>query len=416
MKLLIKNIKGLGGVYDALPSVRKGAQMAEFPLVNDAWLAIEDGRISDYGAMSEWPGISDWRDLEVMDASGRYILPGYIDSHTHLVHAGSREGEFVDRIKGLSYADIAARGGGIINSANKLASASDDELFESALHRAHKAMKAGSLGFEIKSGYGLTPDAELKMLRVINRLKDALPVPVKITFLGAHAVPPAFIGRTDAYVDQVITEMLPRIADEAPADYLDVFCEKGYFSVDQTLKLIAAGARYGLKAKVHVNQFTAGGGVRACVEAGALTLDHLEVLTDDDLDALSGGSTLPVALPGCSFFLKIPYTLGRTIIDAGLPLVLASDYNPGSAPSWNMNTVLSLACVHMGLLPAEAFNAVTVNGAAAIELNDRAGAISPGMPANIIITEELSSLDFLPYSFGESCIWKVLVNGRDLEV
>lgn len=411
MKLLITNIGRLVAAFDKAPGALKGSAMAGLPVLENAWLAVEDGRFADFGSMADWPGISDWRDLEVVDADGANVLPGYIDSHTHLVHAGTRESEFVDRIRGLSYADIAARGGGILNSARKLADADESQLFDEALHRAHKAMAAGTLGFEIKSGYGLSTEAELKMLRVIRRLREALPVPVKATFLGAHAVPAEFTGNTSGYVDHVINAMLPQVADEGLADYIDVFCELGYFSIDDTQRIVEAGAQHGLRAKVHVNQFTATGGVRACVEAGALTVDHLEELNDDDLAALVAGSSLPVALPGCSHFLRIPFTPGRRIIDAGLPLVLATDYNPGSAPSWNMNLVVSLACTHMGLLPMEALAAATVNGAAALGLEHETGAIVPGFAANFMVTENMPSLDFMPYSFGENTIASVYVNG-----
>lgn len=412
MKLLIKNIKQLVGCFDEAPLRIAGRQMANFPLLNDAWLAIEDGLIADFGVMEEWPGISDWRDLEVIDATGKFVMPGFVDSHTHLVHASTREGEYVDRINGLSYADIAARGGGILNSAQKLMDASEDQLFEEALQRVSKAIKHGTTAFEIKSGYGLSLESEMKMLRVIQRLKSAVDVPVKATFLGAHAVPRDFIGRKDAYVDYIINEMLPAITAENLADYIDAFCEKSYFSVDDTLRIMEAGTKYGLKAKIHVNQFTSLGGVRAFIEAGALSLDHLEELSDDDLSALTSGSSIPVALPGCSHFLSIPYTPGRKLIDAGLPLALATDYNPGSAPSWNMNTVISLACTKMNLLPEEAICAATVNGAAALELENSCGAIVPGFKANLIITKDMPSLAFLPYSFGENLIDHVLVNGK----
>lgn len=411
MKLLIKNIKGLVGVYENAPGRLSGKALAKLPIIEDAWLAIEDGRFVDFGQMADWPGISDWRDLQIIDASGSYVLPGYVDSHTHLVHAGTRESEFVDRIKGLTYAEIAARGGGILNSAAKLAEAGEALLFEEAYQRAQKAMAAGTLGFEIKSGYGLSVESELKMLRVIRKLKEVLPVPVKATFLGAHAVSAAFKGNTDAYVDEVLGRMLPRVADEQLADYIDVFCEEGYFSVDQTLRIIEAGAKYGLKAKVHVNQFTSGGGVAACVAAGALSIDHLEILNASDLNALTSGSTLPVALPGCSFFLGIPYTPARQLIEADLPLVLATDYNPGSAPSFNMNLVNALACTKMNLLPAEAFNASTVNGAAALELEETHGAIVPGFQANFILTEAIPSFEFMAYAFGENNIKAVYANG-----
>lgn len=410
-KVLIKNIRFLIGVSDDPPAVLRGREMAHLPVLENAWLALEDGRIADYGSMVNWPGISDWRDLEVIDAEEGAVLPGFIDSHTHLVHFGTREAEFVDRIRGLSYADIASRGGGILNSAAKLATADEDELFEESLTRVKQAISAGTLAFEIKSGYGLSLEAELKMLRVIQRIKAAIPVPVKATFLGAHAVPAQFKGNTKGYVKHVIDHMLPRVAEEQLADYIDVFCEAGYFDVEDTVKIIEAGAEYGMRAKIHVNQFQSIGGVAAAVAAGALTVDHLEVLSDVDLLALTGGCTLPVALPGCSLFLGIPYTPARKLIDAGLPLALASDYNPGSAPSSNMHLVMALACSQMRMLPAEAINAATLNAAAAIELEGEVGAISPGMRANLIITQPIPSPDFIPYAFGTNLVKCVLVNG-----
>jgi imidazolonepropionase len=413
-KVLIKDIRFLMGVSDDPPAVLRGKEMAHLPVLENAWLAIEDGRIADYGSMENWPGISDWRNLEVIDAEGGSVLPGFVDSHTHLVHSGTRETEFVDRIRGLSYADIAARGGGILNSAAKLANALEDDLFEESLKRVKQAMRMGTLAFEIKSGYGLNLEAELKMLRVIKRIKEAVDVPVKATFLGAHAVPNAFKGDPKGYVKHVIEIILPRVAEAQLADYIDVFCEAGYFDVEDTLQIIEAGMRYGLRAKVHVNQFQAIGGIAAAVNAGALSVDHLEVLNDDDLLALTGGGTIPVALPGCSLFLGIPYTPARKLIDAGLPLALASDYNPGSAPSANMHLVVALACSQMRMLPAEALNAATLNAAAALELEGEVGAISPGMRANLIITEVIPSPEFIPYAFGSQLIKNVLVNGSIL--
>lgn len=413
-KVLIKDIRFLMGVSDDPPAVLRGKEMAHLPVLENAWLAIEDGRIADYGSMANWPGISDWRDLEVIDAEGGSVLPGFVDSHTHLVHTGTREGEFVDRIRGLSYADIAARGGGILNSAAKIANAHEDDLFEESLIRVKQAMRMGTLAFEIKSGYGLSLEAELKMLRVIKRIKETVGVPVKATFLGAHAVPLAFKGNTKGYVRHVIEIILPRVAEAQLADYIDVFCEAGYFDVEDTLQIIEAGMRYGMRAKVHVNQFQAIGGIAAAVHAGALSVDHLEVLHDDDLLALTGGGTIPVALPGCSLFLGIPYTPARKLIDAGLPLALASDYNPGSAPSANMHLVVALACSQMRMLPAEAINAATINAAAALELEGEIGAISPGMRANLIITEVIPSPEFIPYAFGSQLIKNILVNGSIL--
>lgn len=412
MKLLFKNIKGLVGAADAPQGVRSGAEMDQLPVIENAWLAVENGMVADFGSMEDWPGINDWRDLEIVDGDGRYILPGYVDSHTHLVYAASREQEFEDRIKGLTYQEIAARGGGILNSARKLAEASEDELFESALKRADALIRLGTMAFEIKSGYGLSIEAELKMLRVIRRLKDVLPVPVRATFLGMHAVPEGYKSAPDAYVGHVIDEMLPAVAAENLADYVDAFLEEGYFSAEQTVRLLEAASKHGLKGKVHVNQFTATGGVRACVEAGALTVDHLEELNDDDIEALKGSQTLPVALPSCSFFLGIPYTPARRIIDAGLPLVLASDNNPGSTPNGNMNLVVAMACIKMNMTPAEAINAATVNAAHAMEIESQAGSILIGAPANFILTKAIPSIAFIPYAFGESHIEKVYVNGN----
>lgn len=415
MKLLFKNIKGIVGVFDVPPGVRSGAEMDQLPVIENAWLAVEDGVIADFGSMEDWPGISDWRGLEIEDADGKYILPGWVDSHTHLVYAASREQEFEDRIKGLTYQEIAARGGGILNSARKLADASEEELFESALKRADALIRLGTTAFEIKSGYGLTLEAELKMLRVVRRLKEVLPVPVRATFLGMHAVPESYKTNPDAYVKHVIEDMLPAVADEGLADYVDAFLEDGYFSAAQTLELLRAATAYGMKGKVHVNQFTATGGVRTCVEAGALSVDHLEELIDDDIAALKGSSTMPVALPSCSFFLGIPYTPARRIIDAGLPLALASDNNPGSTPSGNMNLVVAMACIKMKMTPAEAITAATINAAHALEIESHAGSIHPGAPANMILTEKMPSLAYLPYAFGENHIERVYINGKVYE-
>ncbi|MCH2199935.1 MAG: imidazolonepropionase [Flavobacteriales bacterium] len=411
MKMLIKNIKGLVGAREEAPSILKGADMKDLPIIEDAWLAVEDGVIADFGKMEDWPGISDWRDLEVMEADGKFILPGFVDSHTHIVYAANREGEFVDRIKGLTYAEIAEKGGGILNSARILAEASEDDLFEAAFARAEGFIHMGTTALEVKSGYGLSIEAELKMLRVIRRLEEALPIPVRSTFLGMHAIPMEYKGNPEAYIDLVINEMLPAVAEEKLADYVDAFLEDGYFSAKQTVRLIEAADKYGLDAKIHVNQFTATGGVRACAEAGALTLDHLEELTDDDVQAMLQYDTIPVALPSCSFFLSIPYTPARQIIDAGLPIVLASDYNPGSTPNGNMSLVIAMACIKMNMLPEEAINAATLNAAAALQLSEVTGSITPGMRADFIMTKPMSSINYLPYSFGEQLVDGVFVEG-----
>ena len=410
-RILIKNIQSLLGVYDDAPAKLSGKAMNELPSIDNAWLAIEDGLIVDYGTMADWPGISDWRGLEVIEADGRFVLPTWCDSHTHTVYAGSRVGEFVDRIHGLTYEQIAARGGGILNSAALLAVTDEEVLVESALKRLNEMQAMGTGAVEIKSGYGLTLDSELKMLRVIDRLKQVSPLTIKATFLGAHAIPKEYKANPDAYVDHLVEVMIPEVANQRLAEYIDVFCEENYFSVAQTERILEAGVKYGLRPKTHVNQFNAIGGVAASVKYNALSVDHLEVLTDADIAALQGSSTMPVALPGCSLFIKIPYTPARNIIDAGLPLALATDYNPGSAPSGNMNLVNSLACIYMGMTPNEVVNASTLNGAYAMGLEATHGTITPGKKANIIITEPMDQLGAMMYSFGRNKIERVITGG-----
>jgi len=410
-RILIKNIQSLLGVYDDAPAKLSGKAMNELPSIDNAWLAIEDGLIVDYGTMADWPGISDWRGLEVIEADGRFVLPTWCDSHTHTVYAGSRVGEFVDRIHGLTYEQIAARGGGILNSAALLAVTDEEVLVESALKRLNEMQAMGTGAVEIKSGYGLTLDSELKMLRVIDRLKQVSPLTIKATFLGAHAIPKEYKANPDAYVDHLVEVMIPEVANQRLAEYIDVFCEENYFSVAQTERILEAGVKHGLRPKTHVNQFNAIGGVAASVKCNALSVDHLEVLTDADIAALQGSSTMPVALPGCSLFIKIPYTPARNIIDAGLPLALATDYNPGSAPSGNMNLVNSLACIYMGMTPNEVVNASTLNGAYAMGLEATHGTITPGKKANIIITEPMDQLGAMMYSFGRNKIERVIIGG-----
>lgn len=409
------------GAYDVAPGVLAGSYMADLPVLENAWLAVEDGKVADFGTMDTWPGISDWSGLVVEDAEGCAILPGWVDSHTHLVFAASREGEFVDRIHGLSYADIAAKGGGILNSARRLRETDEDVLFESALKRAHQLIRLGTTTMEIKSGYGLTLEGELKMLRIIKRLKSALPIEVKSTFLGAHALPPEFKDNKSGYVDHIINDMLPLVAQEQLADYIDAFCEEGYFSVADTERIMEAGLRYGLKGKVHVNQFTTLGGVEAAIRFGSRSIDHLEELSDADLDVLkahwsgNNGITLPVALPSCSFFLRIPYTPARRMLEAGLPLAIATDFNPGTTPSGNMNFVVSLACIQMRMTPEEAINAATVNAAHALDMGHKVGSLSIGHDANFLVTKPISSIAYLPYAFGENLVDKVFVAGELFE-
>lgn len=410
-RILIKNIQSLLGLYEEAPSMVSGKAMNELPAIDNAWLAIEDGIIADYGTMAEWPGISDWRDLEVIEADGRFVLPAWCDSHTHTVYAGSRVGEFVDRIHGLTYEQIAARGGGILNSAALLAVTEEEVLVEAALKRLQEMQAMGTGAVEIKSGYGLTLESELKMLRVIDRLKGLSPLTIKATFLGAHAIPKDYKANPDVYVEHLINLMIPEVAAQGIAEYIDVFCEENYFSVDQTERILEAGVKHGLRPKTHVNQFNAIGGVAASMKYNALSVDHLEVLTDADIQALQGSQTMPVALPGCSLFIKIPYTPARKIIDAGLPLALATDYNPGSAPSGNMNLVNSLACIYMGMTPNEVINASTINGAYAMGLEATHGTITPGKKANLIITEPLDQLGGMMYSFGRNKIERVITGG-----
>jgi imidazolonepropionase len=412
VKILIKNIKGLVGAWQQPAPLLKGSAMAQLPIMQDAWLAIENGLFVDFGLMKDWPGISDWRDLEVIDAAGKYVLPSWCDSHTHIVYAGSREGEFADRISGLTYEEIAARGGGILNSAAKLQIASEQELYDSAWQRLHDIMMMGTGAVEIKSGYGLTVESELKMLRVIARLRAKHPLSIKATFLGAHAIPAEFKSNTKAYVDLIVNEMLPAVAAEGLADFVDVFCEKNYFTVEDTDRILDAGCKHGLLPKTHINQFNSIGGVQASIKHGALTVDHLEVLSDEDLEALKNSDTISVALPGCSLFIKIPYTPARRIIDAGLPLALATDYNPGSSPSGNMNLVNSLACINMNMTIEEVVNASTINGAYAMNVQNELGSISIGKQANFFITRSMPSLATMPYSFGNIMQQHIFINGK----
>lgn len=382
--------------------------MAEYPYIEDAYLLVENDRIKAFGPMAEAPKQAD----QYIDASNKYILPGFVDSHTHLVWAGSRENEFVDRIKGLSYEEIGARGGGILNSAARLQQTSADELYAQAMQRLEEVMGFGTTAIEIKSGYGLTVKAELKMLRVIQQLKANSPIPIKATFLGAHAFPAAYKHNHQGYLDLIIKEMLPAIAAEGLADYVDAFLERNYFSCAETEQVLSAAAKYGLLPKVHVNQFSSIGGVQTCIKYGAISVDHLEVMAEEDYDALSNSITLPVVLPTCSFFIKIPYAPARKMIDNGLPLVIASDYNPGSTPGGRLSFALSLACIQMGLLPEEAFNAVGLNAAHALQLADEVGSIGVGKKANFILTKPIPSLAFIPYAFSSDPIDQVWINGR----
>ena len=409
MKILFKNIKELIQVRKKSPQKVEGEAMKELPTIKNAWMLIENDLILDFGSMEE--PYSDLIDQEI-DLTGKMVLPSWCDSHTHIVYAGNREQEFADRINGLSYEEIANRGGGILNSAKTLQETSEDDVFEQSAKRLEEVMKLGTGAVEIKSGYGLTKDGELKMLRVIKRLRDAYDIDIKATFLGAHAVPSDYKDRKQEYMDLVIQEILPEVAEQNLAEYIDIFCEKGYFSIEDTEALLKAAVKYGLKPKIHVNQFNAFGGVKIGVENHALSVDHLEVMNSEDIEILKNSATMPVALPSCSLFLSIPYTPAREIIDAGLPLALATDFNPGSTPSGNMNLVVSLACIKMNMTPEEAINAATLNGAYAMELSETHGSITKGKKANFIITKDIPSYTFLPYAFGTNSIGSVYINGK----
>jgi imidazolonepropionase len=408
---LFYNIKGLVQARTEPMPMLKGKDMATLPVIENAWLTINEGKIEGFGEMKSLTDEIRGSAVEQHDVAGRFVFPSWVDSHTHIVYAGNRESEFVDRIKGLSYAEIAAKGGGILNSASKLAGESEEALLEAAFHRLDEVMAQGTGAVEIKSGYGLTVDNEMKILRVIRKLSDMHPLRIKSTLLGAHAIPAEFKNNKSAYINLVIDEMIPRVAQEGLAEYIDVFCEANYFDVEDTHRILEAGVKHGLKPKTHVNQFTILGGVKASIDHGAISVDHLEELGEADITALLSSTTIPVALPLCSLFLSIPYTPGRRLIDAGLPLALASDYNPGSSPSGNMNLAVALACIKMRLTPEEAINAATINGAAAIELLSEMGSIAVGNRASFFITEPVPSFAYLPYSFGANHVDKVYIDG-----
>ncbi len=416
MRMLWKNIKGLVGAYDSPPSRLRGSEMADFPLLENAWLAIDSGKIADFGPMETFPGIVDWTGLDVVDCEGRYVLPSWCDSHTHLVFAAPRSHEFMSRLEGKTYQQIADEGGGILNSARALQLMPEDQLFEEALVRLQHAMQAGTGAIEIKSGYGLDDEAELKMLRIIQRLKEAVPIPVRRTFLACHAVPEGNWTAT-TWTRHVAEHLLPRVQKEKLADYVDAFCEKGYFGLEEVSTLLEAASKEGLAAKVHVNQFNAFGGVKLCTNLDALTVDHLEVLEPEDLEALKSSSntrTMACALPGCSYFLGIPYTPVRELIKADVAVALATDFNPGSAPSSNMERIVQLAILKMKMLPLEAIAAATLNGAAAMEVSDQAGVIAPGRAANVLVTKPMQGLEGFGYDFGESSVEKVFIDGVEV--
>lgn len=406
--LLLTNIHQLINVRKH-PELLRGEALKELPVLNNAWLQIINGRIADYGTMDICPDATD-----ILNLNGASVLPCWCDSHTHTVFAASREDEFVDKLKGLSYAEIAAKGGGILNSAQKLALTTEDILFEQARKRIHELMALGTGAIEIKSGYGLSLDAELKMLRVIKRLKEQLPIPVKATFLGAHTYPALFKEDHEAYIDLIINDMLPAIDAEQLADYIDVFCEEGFFSVAETIRICEAGKQYGLKAKIHANQLHLSGGVQAGIELNALSVDHLETMDTSAIESLAASDTIGTLLPTAAYFLRMPFQPARSLIDAGAAIALASDFNPGSSPSGNMNTVVSMSCIQMKMLPEEAINAATLNGAFAMGVEKEAGSITIGKRANLIITRPIPSIAYIPYAFGTNLIDKVLINGQQI--
>ena len=422
MKILIKNIKQLVQVEEkpCLPDRQAqlkvaGKDMKNLSCINDAWLAIENDKIAGFGKMDDWEGISDWTNLTIIDASDKIVMPSYCDSHTHIVYAGSREGEFVDRINGLTYEQIFERGGGILNSAKKLADASEDELVESALKRLNEIMLQGTGAVEIKSGYGLSTQSELKMLRVIKKLKTLSPLTIKATFLGAHAIPKEYQESRRKYIDLLINEMMPKIAAEQLADYCDVFCEHNYFTKEETIEILSAGKKHGMTPKVHAEQLSNSGGVLAGVEVEAISVDHLEFVGEAEIKAMQNSKTIPTILPGAAFFLSLPFPPARKMIDAGLPVAVASDYNPGSSPSGNMNLMMSICCIQYKMTPEEAINATTINSAYAMDLSKTHGSIAIGKQANVFITKEIPGYSFIPYSFGSNLVETVIVGGKVIE-
>lgn len=412
MRLLIKNIGTIVGIDTEHRERIAGRAMDQLGRIDNAYLLAEDGRIASFGPMEELPSLDA---DEVLDAEGGTLFPSFCDSHTHLVYAGSREQEFLDKINGLSYEEIAKRGGGILNSADRLHDTSEDELYRQAMERIDEIVSMGTGLVEIKSGYGLTLEDELKILRVIRRIRQTAPLDVRATFLGAHAVGRAYKGRQQDYVDHVCNDMIPQVAAEGLAEFVDVFCDRGFFTVEQTEQIIRTGAKYGLRAKIHANELAVSGGVEVGVENGALSVDHLESMGDEQVEALRGSATMPTMLPGCAFFLGIGYPPARKMIDSGLAVALASDFNPGTAPSGNMRFVVSLASIKMKMTPAEALNAATLNSAAAMGESENYGSITRGKVANFYLTKPLPSLAYLPYAHQTPVIRDIVLRGKHIK-
>lgn len=407
---VLANIRQLVGIREESKLLR-GKELAILPCIENAYLLVEDGIIAAYGSMDTMP--ENLRDLQnTVDASGQLVMPCWCDSHTHLVFAASREEEFVDKIKGLTYAEIAARGGGILNSARKLQDASEAELLRMAWGRLNEVIQLGTGAIEIKSGYGLSVEGELKMLRVIKKLKEISPIPIKASFLGAHTYPPGFKEDHQGYIDLIINKMLPVITSEKLADYIDVFCETGFFSAEETEIICRAGMEYGLKPKIHANQLSLSGGVQTGVKLNAVSVDHLETMDEDAINALAGSDTIGTLLPTAAFFLRMPFQPARKLIDAGCAIALASDFNPGSSPSGNMNLVAAMSCIQMKMLPEEVINASTINGAFAMEMQDETGSITIGKKASILLTKQVPSIAYLPYAFGSNNIDRVMISGE----
>ena len=409
MKQVYKNIKSLMGVYDAPVERLKGLEMATVPSIDNAFLVVEDGKIADFGEMARFD-VSNYGDATVTDLSGQYVFPAFADSHTHIVYAGSRELEYEDKIRGLSYTEIAKRGGGILNSADLLRRTSEVDLYEMAMERLMRCVEGGTAAMEIKSGYGLSTADELKMLRVIRRMKENAPIVVKSNFLAAHAFPREYLTNHDGYVDLIVNEMIPQVAAEELADFVDVFCDEGFFTVPQTERILRAGVEHGMRPKIHANELALSGGVQIGVKYGALSVDHLEHVGIDERNALRDSKTMATVLPGAAFFLGMNYAPAREMINDGLAVAVASDYNPGSSPSASMKFVLSLASIKMRLLPVEALNAATVNGACAMGLAGEYGQIVKGLKANFVITKPMPSYAYFPYAYTENLIDKVVIN------